>query len=365
MNALIERFPEARVCIPACPPKAHFRATLGIDASAIECLPPLTSTIAAQKYIFQVRNTLKQFAQSVDVLYIKLGFTIPRALKGLGPPKLLHIVGDTREVVRVSSDYRGVWRMLALAQAYDSERTVRQLVAEPATRTATHGKELWDKLGCRAGRAVVSSCVYEHEMCPPADRSLGDPPRLLYVGYLRPEKGVPHLIQAFNDIRARRPLKLTLVGGSDRSSGAERAIRRMIDASPYRGDIEFAGLLAFGEPLFNAYREHDLLVQPSLSEGTPRTLIEARGFGCPVVATRVGGIPESIIDGVDGLMVEPSNPVQLAAAIERVLDDEPLRLRMIEAGIKKAKSRSLERFADDLAAEIEILDQERHPAASA
>jgi glycosyltransferase involved in cell wall biosynthesis len=364
MNALIERFPEARVCIPACPPRQHFRHALDVEAANIEPLPPLVSTIKAQKYMFQVRRTIKRFAESVDVLYIKLAFTIPRALKGLNKPKLLHVVGDTREVVRVSSDYRGIWRALALAQAYDMERTVRQLVAEPATRSATHGQELWDKLGCNAGRVVVSSCVYEHEMQPPANRTLGDPPRLLFVGYLRPEKGVPHLLTAFNQIRSRRPVKLTLVGGADRTTRAEQDIHKMIEASPYREDIEVAGMLPFGKPLFDAYRQHDLCVQPSLSEGTPRTLIEARGFGLPVVATRVGGIPESVIDGVDGLLVEPSNPLQLAAAIERALDDGPLRRRMIEAGIQKAKAHSLDHFADELAAEIEMLGEEHLAPAS-
>lgn len=358
MNALLERFPESRVCIPVCPPMKHFRHALDVDPVNIEALPPLVSTIKAQKYFFQIRKTVQRFAESVDLLYIKLAFTVPRALKGLNKPKLLHVVGDTREIVRVSSDYRGVMRLLAKAQAFDMERTVRQLVAEPATRSATHGRELWDKLGCDAGRVVVSSCLYENEMQPVADRPLGDPPRLLFVGYLRPEKGVPNLLNAFHQIRSKRPLKLTLVGGSDRVSRAEQEIRSMIDASPYREDIELAGMLPFGKPLFDAYRQHDLCVQPSLSEGTPRTLIEARGFGCPVVATRVGGIPESVADGHNGLLVEPGNSVQLAAAIERALDDEPLRRRLIEAGIQKARTHSLDRFADELAEEIETLGRE-------
>lgn len=358
MNALVERFPDSRICIPVCAMEPHFRQALDIHEANIEPLPPLRSTIKAQKYFFQVGSTIRRFAKSVDLLYIKLAFTIPRALKGLNKPKLLHVVGDTREIVRVSSDYRGMWRLLARAQAQDMERTVRQLVAEPATRTATHGQDLWDRLGCNRGRVVISSCLYEHEMQPDHNRRLGDPPRLLFVGYLRPEKGVPTLLEAFHQIRRQRRIKLTLVGGADQASHAEREIRRMIDESPYRDDIELTGMLAFGKPLFDAYRQHDLCVQPSLSEGTPRTLIEARGFGCPVVATRVGGIPTSVEDGRDGLLVEPGNAHQLAAAIERVLDDDLLRNRLIEAGIRKAKAHSLERFADELADELEMLGQE-------
>ena len=365
MSALLERFPESRICIPVYGAmEPHFRHTLDIDKTNIEPLPSLRSTIKAQKYFFQVRSTIRRFAKSVDLLYIKADFTIPRVLKGLNKPKLLHVVGDTREVVRVSDDYRGLWRLLARAQARDVERTLRDLVAEPATRAATHGQELWDKLGCDQGRVVVSSCLNEHEMQPADNRVLGDPPRLLFVGYLRPEKGVSYLLEAFHQIRSRRRIKLTLVGGLDRASRAEQEIRRMIEQSPYRDDIELAGMLAFGKPLFDAYRQHDLCVQPSLSEGTPRTLIEARAFGCPVVATRVGGIPTSVEDGHDGLLVEPRNSQQLAAAIERVLDDDPLRRRLIEAGIRKAKAHSLERFADELANELEVLGEEHVSPAS-
>ena len=359
MNALLERFPESRICIPVCGAmEPHFRQALDIDEANIEPLPPLRSTIKAQKYVFQVRRTVRRFAKSVDLLYIKLAFCMPRVLKGLNKPKLLHVVGDTREIVRVSSDYRGLWRLLARAQASDMERAVRQLVAEPATRTAAHGKALWDKLGCDQGRVVISSCLYEHEMQPAANRSLGNPPRLLFVGYLRPEKGVPTLLKAFHQIRSQRRIKLTLVGGADQTSHAEQEIRRMIEQSPYRDDIELTGMLAFGKPLFDVYRQHDLCIQPSLSEGTPRTLIEARAFGCPVVATRVGGVPTSVEDGHDGLLVEPGSPHQLAAAIERVLDDDPLRRRLIEAGIQKAKAHSLERFADELADELDLLGEE-------
>lgn len=359
MNALLERFPDTRVCMPVLPATEKvFRHKLNVDQSQLEPLPALRSTIKAQKYFFQVRNAVRRFAESVDMLYVKLAFPIPRVLKGLKTPKLLHVVGDTREVVRVSCDYRGIWRMLARAQAVDMERTVRQLMAEPLTRAATHGQELWDKLGCQDGRVVVSSCLNEREMQPPADRRLGDPPRLLFVGYLRPEKGVPSLLKAFHQIRSRRRVKLTLVGAADRASLAEQEIHQMIEQSPYRDDIELAGMLSFGKPLFDAYRNHDVYVQPSLTEGTPRTLIEARGFGCPVVATRVGGIPTSVQDGRDGLLVEPDNANQLAGAVERVLDDEPLRHRLIDAGIGTAKAHCLERFADELADEIDLLGTE-------
>jgi len=114
-------------------------------------------------------------------------------------------------------------------------------------------------------------------------------------------------------------------------------------------------MLEFGPELFALYQDHDVFILPSFSEGTPRTLIESRAFGCPVVASRVGGIPTSVTDGVDGLLVPPGDPDALASAIGRILDNESLRYRLIENGAKKAMECSQERFVASLANEIDSL----------
>src|SRR3954452_297635 len=113
-------------------------------------------------------------------------------------------------------------------------------------------------------------------MRPRENLALGDPPKILFVGYLRPEKGVDNLLDAFEQLRATRPLKLTLVGGTDKSSFAATKAQERIQNSPYRDDITQTGMVEFGETLFELYRSHDVFVLPSLSEGTPRTLVEAR-----------------------------------------------------------------------------------------
>jgi glycosyltransferase involved in cell wall biosynthesis len=187
------------------------------------------------------------------------------------------------------------------------------------------------------------------------NRVLGDPPRILFVGYLRPEKGVDYLLDAFDALRAKRPLKLTLVGGSDRTTNAGARMLARIQGSPFRDDITAVGMIDFGEPLFDFYRSHDVFVMPSLTEGTPRTLVEARAFGCPVVATRAGGIPTSVEDGKDGLLVEPRDAGALAGAIERVLTDQALRANLSAEGLRSARARSLESFAGELLEEISLL----------
>jgi glycosyltransferase involved in cell wall biosynthesis len=278
----------------------------------------------------------------------------------------MHVISNPREVIDASSDYRGLMKFGAKLFAAHSVATMRRMAAEPHTRVASNGRQMYDLLQSKAGRIVVSSCLYEHEMQPRTELRLGDPPRILFVGYLRPEKGIQTLLDAFETIRRVRPLKLTLVGGIDKvMTRIESEIHAQIARSPFSDDIDLHGLVEFGDPLFDLYRSHDIFVLPSLSEGTPRTLVEARSFGCPVVATRVGGIPSSVEDGSDGLLIEPNNPAQLAATIERVLDDEPLRLALIDKGLRRARRHTLEQFADELVEELAIVARESGAGRSA
>jgi glycosyltransferase involved in cell wall biosynthesis len=325
-------------------------------------LPPLKTVMDSQKYLFATRRILRQFAKRFDVLFVRVPFQVPVALRHLGTPKLLHVISNPTEVVAASSDYHGLKRLLAVRFAAHSNATMRRLAAEPHTRVASNGSEMWDLLRAKRGRVVVSSCLYEREMRPRENLALNDPPRLLFVGYLRPEKGISYLLDAFEELRKRRPLKLTLVGGSDRITNAEAYAHQRIQESPYRDDITLAGILDFGERLFECYRSHDVMVVPSLSEGTPRTIVEARGFGCPVVATRVGGIPTSVEDGKTGLLVEPADSRGLAAAIDRILTDASLRSTLIQNGLALSHEHSLEHFTSQLVDELRLLAAEAQPS---
>lgn len=359
-KCLRERLPHSRMCISLVPePEMLMDFAVPCADEDVVDLPPMSTTIKAQKYYFRAARVLRQFSQSVDLLYLRLPFQIPRAVLGLPTPKVLHVTGNPEEVINASTDYRGVVGFLARRFGRHSMAMMRRLVGEPHTRTVTNGGELWESLRAKHGRVVVSSAMYRSEMQPRTDRALGNPPQLLFVGFLRPEKGVEVLIEAFDLLRQRRALKLTLAGGADRQSGATDLLKRRLAASPYRDDIALTGPVKFGEQLFDLYRSHDLFVLPSLSEGTPRTLVEARALGCPVVASRVGGIPTSVADGRDGLLVPPRDPRALAASIERVLDDAALRQSLIDEGLRRTAAFSVEGFAEQLVAELRILAAER------
>ena len=90
--------------------------------------------------------------------------------------------------------------------------------------------------------------------------------------------------------------------------------------------------------LFQAIKLSDVFVMSSISEGFPMAPAEAMVLGVPVIATRVGGIPELIEDGVSGLLVPPRNSKMLAQAIKNVLQDNNLKEMLASNGIKRIKN---------------------------
>ena len=98
----------------------------------------------------------------------------------------------------------------------------------------------------------------------------------------------------------------------------------------------------FRADIYNILPFVDIFALPSVNEGLPIALLEAMNFGIPVVATKVGGVPEAVIDGVTGILVEPGDPRSLATAINRLLDDQKFASRIGGAGRK----RLLEHFTD-------------------
>ncbi len=97
----------------------------------------------------------------------------------------------------------------------------------------------------------------------------------------------------------------------------------------------------------------DFLVLPSYSEGMPQAVLEAMSCGLPVVATKVGGVPEAVIDGQTGLLVEPKKAEQLGNAMERMIADGPFRLAAGQRGLARVREvfdseRNARLFADAL-----------------
>ncbi|NIM19919.1 MAG: glycosyltransferase [Candidatus Latescibacteria bacterium] len=162
-------------------------------------------------------------------------------------------------------------------------------------------------------------------------------PICVCVGRMSPEKGVDVVVRALEHVQTEG-LRLLLVGsGSEEDRLKTLATQLNVDEK-----IMFAGEKAYTE-IPNWLCASDVLVLPSRNEGHPNAVLEALACGVPVIASRVGGVPEIITSPELGLLVDPDNPVQLARAI-----DQALARRWDPEKISGAVKRSWNSVAQDI-----------------
>ena len=151
----------------------------------------------------------------------------------------------------------------------------------------------------------------------------------IFVSRLVPVKGHQYLISAIPEVLENVPsAKLVLVGdGELRDELEQRALNLGVKDS-----VIFTGLRHDVPELLAM---SDLFVLSSINEGMGRVLVEAMAVGLPVVATRVGGVPDVVVDGETGILVPSENSKALASAIVKLLKDENMRQRMGEAGRRR------------------------------
>lgn len=141
---------------------------------------------------------------------------------------------------------------------------------------------------------------------------------VVFVGQLVPVKGVEFLIDAWSELRRRGKLGamdcLVILGAGP----CRHTLEQQITGAGLTGSVRFAGALNQIE-VARWIAAASLLCLPSLNEGTPNVIVEALASGVPVVASRVGGVPDLIREGENGLLVSPADAFALADALERGL----------------------------------------------
>jgi glycosyltransferase involved in cell wall biosynthesis len=151
------------------------------------------------------------------------------------------------------------------------------------------------------------------------------------IGRLSPEKGVDVLIEAVS-LMPSGSVSVVLAGDGP----AREALEQQATALGIRSDIHFLGTV---EDVGSLYRQLDLVVLPSRSEGLPNVLLEALSADVPVVATAVGAVPEVLVEEEAGRVVPPGDPRSLAEAIGDALAHGR------SASARNARAAAAERFS--------------------
>ena len=163
-----------------------------------------------------------------------------------------------------------------------------------------------------------------------------DRPLAVAVGTLRPEKAYESVIEAADILRREIPdVGVLIVGGeeSDTTTGRAPLDQQIRDL----GLEDTVYLLGFRDDVFDIVSAVDVALLNSDREGSPLSVMEYMEAAKPVVATRVGGVPDIVVDGETGILIDPRSPDQLARALAEVLGDPERGRAMGEAGRRRRR----------------------------
>jgi len=192
-------------------------------------------------------------------------------------------------------------------------------------------------------KTAVIPCGVDTDLFRPLDRRearrlLGLPlerPIALFVGRLEPVKGLDTLLRALSQLPSS--VLLLVVGGDEGDNAGRQCLRELARNLGVEGQVAFRPAVPH-EMLPLWYNAADVCVIPSHYESFGMVALEAMACGVPVVASRVGGLQETVIDGATGLLVWPPRPDVLAPRLAALLEDEALRRRLGQEARRRAQA---------------------------
>lgn len=223
------------------------------------------------------------------------------------------------------------------------------VIARRATAIVTasdHERQLLERYyAAEPSRMHTVPCGVDLDLFNPRDRNLarqqlslpGDAPVLLWVGRLEKLKGVEILVDAVAGLECRN-FTLLIVGGDERAAGIRAELEAQAVAAGLSANIRFEGAVPH-DVLPWYYSAADVCVVPSYYESFGLVAVEAMACGTPVVASRVGGLVSTVIDGVTGYLIPWRCPGPFAEKLDVLLGNPELR-----RNFSRAAARSVERF---------------------
>lgn len=166
--------------------------------------------------------------------------------------------------------------------------------------------------------------------------NLGD---IVYLSRIVRRKGLHVLLKALSIVKNFNKFKVSIAGPPDLQY--LESLKILTRQLRLESNVSFTGIVS-EEKKHGFIKSHKIFVLPSLEEYTPGVLLEAQALGVPVIATRVGAVPEMLIEGKTGLLVQPNNPHELAEAINTLIQNEDLRRKFSMKAREWAKNFTLE-----------------------
>ena len=249
------------------------------------------------------------------------GFSSVLSSRLLGTPSVIQVIGS--DILIAAKGLKGRLIRWAVSRAsgvicvsHELEELVREMGAEKTT--------------------VIPSPLDVSDL-PPTKGVKRFERRLVTVALLTKVKGLSTLLNALGDLN---DFELLIVG-----DGPERdSLERQAESLEIQDKVRFIGQVSH-EKIWEYLLSSSIFILPSLSEGLPRALLEAMACGLFVVASKVGGIPEVVRDGWNGILVDPGDVQALREAVKRALADKNLIETVGERNKREAQEFTLEKVS--------------------
>ncbi|WP_066632854.1 glycosyltransferase family 4 protein [Desulfolucanica intricata] len=298
----------------------------GLDCQALGLWPSKLNLLAVWlRFFFLLRKTRPELVQVYGFLASLIcRFTAPP----LGIKVIVGIVGAGHFTGK-----RPLW-----------ERLTRQLVNHYVANSLDGKHKMLKLLNPHQPEISV---IYNGvpELAIPSEKPKKNYITVGTVANLRPEKGYDVMLEALVKVKEKLGEKVALNYLIAGEGGLREELTEKINTMGLTGQVNLLGMV---DNVTEMLLKLDLFVLPSYTEGLPNALLEAMAAGRCVIATRVGGVPEIIEDGYNGLIVEPGNPDELAGVMVKVLLEPQWRESLAARGREVvSKKFSLERQAEE------------------
>jgi len=230
--------------------------------------------------------------------FIKHAYYI-RLAKAMGRKVVLHCHG---------SSFNGWYDKLPARKRALADGAFRS--ADKVIALAKSWRELFVSIGVAPSAIEVLNNITPRSGATLREREPGEPVRLLFLGEIGTRKGVFDILEALRLMpeEERKSIRLDIGGNKN-----EEALKARIAEYGLQDTVCFHGFVS-GEAKRKLLEGSDIFILPSFNEGLPIAILEAMSYGCAIISTPVGGIPEVVQD--NGKLVEPGNAAQIAAAIK-------------------------------------------------
>jgi len=295
-----------------------------------------------RKHLAHLHNEIRRCRASIVHIHTCSGFSFYRSAADMrvarraGCRTVLHIHGASFDTFVAKS------HIVARSAIRRTLHRANRVVA-----LAESWKEKIRRVAPHARVAVIENAIdIPQSTASPGQRGTC---RIVLLAKMDTWKGIEDLLVACSILRKKEtpPFNLDLAGPPG-SAGDASSLARIIRERGLEDVVRYRGLVR-GKAKDELLRQAHAYVQPSHHEGMPLAVLEAMAYGLPIVATRVGAVPEVVHDGTHGLLTRPHQPVELAEALCRLIENHELRANLGANARAMAVSRfSLVRFHNDL-----------------